>query len=146
MSYLVNFVWESLHAVFLYADHDFTARKYVLMVSYVSTVDGFLILGIYLFVAVLWRDMAWIRNMSAKQISTVLVVGLMVAGAVEYRRVFVTRTWSYNQFMPTIVGLGISPLLQLSLTGLLAFWLSGRLMYQKEKQERQEREEKQTRY
>jgi len=135
-SYLVNFVWESLHAVFLYEGHDFNAKKYVLMVSYVSAIDGFLILGIYLFVAALWRDMAWIRNMNAKQIATVLIIGLMVAGAIEYRRVFVTKTWSYDQLMPTVFGLGVSPLLQLSLTGLLAFWLSGRVMYQTEKPKR----------
>jgi hypothetical protein len=135
-SYLFNFVWESLHAVFLYEGHDFNAKIYVLMVSYVSAIDGFLILGIYLFVAALWRDMAWIRNMNAKQISMVLITGLMVAGAIEYRRVFVAKTWSYTQLMPTIFGLGVSPLLQLSLTGLLAFWLSGRVMYQTEEPKR----------
>jgi hypothetical protein len=133
LSYVANFVWESLHAAFLYKDHDFNAKKYVLMVSYVSAMDGFLILGIYLFVAALWRDTAWIRNMNVKQISTALITGLLVASAIEYRRVFVTMTWSYDQLMPTIFGLGISPLLQLSVTGLLTFWLSGRIMYQREK-------------
>jgi hypothetical protein len=135
-SYLINFLWESLHAVFLYQDHDFNAEKYVLMVSYVSAIDALLILGIYLLVAALWRDMVWIRSMNAMQIATVVVTGLVAAGAIEYRRVFVTKTWSYTQLMPTIFGLGVSPLLQLSLTGLLAFWLSGKVMYQKETPER----------
>jgi hypothetical protein len=134
-SYMVNFVWESLHAVFLYEDHDFNAMKYVLMVSYVSLIDGFLILGIYLFVAALWGDVAWIQEMNGKQICTVLIAGLLLAASIEYREVFVTRTWSYNRFMPTIFGLGLSPLLQLSSTGLWAFWLSGRVLYQREKPE-----------
>ena len=132
-SYMVNFIWESLHAVFLYEDHDFNAMKYVLMVSYVSLIDGFLILGIYLFVAALWRDVVWIQEMNGKQICTVLIAGLLLAAAIEYRKVFVTRTWSYNRLMPTIFGLGLSPLLQLSSTGLWAFWLSGRVLYQREK-------------
>ena len=132
-SYMVNFIWESLHAVFLYEDHDFNAMKYVLMVSYVSLIDGFLILGIYLFVAALWREVAWIQEMNGKQICTVLIAGLLLAAAIEYRKVFVTRTWSYNRLMPTIFGLGLSPLLQLSGTGLWAFWLSGRVLYQREK-------------
>ena len=132
-SYMVNFIWESLHAVFLYEDHDFNAMKYVLMVSYVSIIDGFLVLGIYLFVAALWRDLTWIREMNKKRIFTVLVAGLLLAAAIEYSKVFVTRTWSYNRLMPTIFGLGLSPLLQLSSTGLWAFWLSGKVLYQREK-------------
>jgi hypothetical protein len=107
--------------------------KYVPMVSYVSLIDGFLILGIYLFVAALWRDMAWIQEMNVKQICTVIIVGLLLAAAIEYRKVIVTKTWSYNRLMPTFFGLGLSPLLQLSMTGLWAFWLSGRVLYQREK-------------
>jgi len=132
-SYMVNFIWESLHAVFLYEGHDFNAMKYVLMVSYVSIIDGFLVLGIYLFVAALWRDLTWIREMNKKRIFTVLIAGLLLAAAIEYSKVFVTRTWSYNRLMPTIFGLGLSPLLQLSSTGLWAFWLSGKVLYQREK-------------
>ena len=134
-SYMVNFIWESLHGVFLYADHDFNAMKYVPMVSYVSLIDGFLILGIYLFVAAIWRDMAWIKKMNKMQICTVLIAGLLLAAAIEYRKVIVTKAWSYNRHMPTFLGIGLSPLLQLSMTGLWAFWLSGRVLYQREKPE-----------
>ena len=134
-TYMVNFIWESLHAVFLYEDHDFNAMKYVRMVSYVSLIDGFLILGIYLFVAVLWRDVAWILEMNWKHVCTVLLAGLLLAAVIEYRRVFVPKAWSYARLMPTFFGLGLSPLLQLSMTGLWAFWLSGRVLYQREKPE-----------
>ena len=134
-AYMVNFIWESLHAVFLYEGHDFNAMEYVLMVSYVSLIDGFLVLGIYLFVAALWRDAAWIREMNGKQICTVLIAGLLLAAAIEYRKVIVTGAWSYSRLMPTFFGLGLSPLLQVSMTGLWAFWLSGRVLYQREKPE-----------
>jgi len=130
---MVNFIWESLHAVFLYEGHDFNAMKYVLMVSYVSLIDGFLVIVIYLVVAALWRDVTWIREMNRKQIFTVLLAGLLLAAAIEYNKVFMTRTWSYNLLMPTIFGLGLSPLLQLSSTGLWTFWLSGRVLHPKEK-------------
>jgi hypothetical protein len=96
-SYMVNFIWESLHAVFLYADHDLNAMKYVPMVGYVSLIDGFLVLGIYLFVAALWRDVAWIQKMNGKQICAVLIAGLLHAAAIEYRKVIVTKAWSYNR-------------------------------------------------
>ncbi len=132
-SFMVNFIWEALHAVFLYQDHNFSAMQYVPMVCYVSLIDGFLILGIYLFVAALWRDVAWIQEMNGKQICTVLIAGLLLAAAIEYRKVMVTKVWSYNRHMPTFFGLGLSPLLQLSMTGLWTFWVSGRVLYQRKK-------------
>jgi hypothetical protein len=131
-SYMVNFIWESLHAVFLYENHDLNAMKYVPMVSYVSLIDGFLILGIYFFVAVLWRDPAWIQEMNVKQICTVLIAGLLLAAGIEYGKVTVMKAWSYNRLMPTFFGLGLSPLLQLSMTGLWAFWLSRRVLFRRE--------------
>ena len=134
-SYMVNFIWESLHGVFLSADLDFNAMKYVPLVSYVSLIDGFFVLGIYLFVAALWRDVTWIQEMNRKQICTVLIAGLLLAAAIEYRKVIVTGAWSYGRLMPTFFGLGLSPLLQLSVTGLWAFWLSGRVLHQREKPE-----------
>lgn len=127
-SYLVNYVWESLHAAFLYEDHDINAMEYVRMMSYVSAMDGLLILGIYLFIALLWRDVLWIRQMNGKQICTVLITGLLLAAAIEYRRVFVTKTWRYSHLMPILFGLGISPLFQLSATGLWAFWLTKKIL------------------
>jgi hypothetical protein len=128
-SFILNFVWESLHAVFLYEGHDFNAKKYVLMVCYVSAIDGILILGIYLFIAVLWRNILWLQKMSAKHICVVLITGLLLAAVIEYRKVFITKTWSYNQLMPTVLGLGVSPLIQLGITGLLAVWLSKRVSF-----------------
>lgn len=133
-SYMVNFIWESLHGVFLYEDHDFNAMKYVPMVSYVSLIDGLLILGIYLFVAAVWRDVAWLQEMNVKQICTVLIAGLLLAAAIEYRKVFMTKAWSYNRLMPTFFGLGLSPLLQLSMTGSWAFWILRRVLYQRDKE------------
>lgn len=134
-AFMVNFIWESLHAVFLYQDHNFSAMKYVPMVSYVSLIDGILLLGIYFFVAALWRDVDWIQEMNGKQICTVLIAGLLLAAAIEYRKVIVTKVWSYNRHMPTFFGLGLSPLFQLSMTALWAFWVSGRVLYQRKKPE-----------
>ena len=63
-SYLINFVWESFHAVFLYQDHNFSSQKYVLMINYVSIMDGLLILGMYLLTASIIKDILWIKDQS----------------------------------------------------------------------------------
>ena len=127
ISFLLNFVWESFHSAFLYEGMDFAAKKYVLMVSYVSAVDGSLIFGIYLLLSFLWRDIFWLRKMNRKHGYTAFIAGLAIAAVIEYRRVLITMTWRYNQLMPTIFGIGLSPLFQLSMTGVTTFWLTRRI-------------------
>ncbi len=129
-AFLLNYVWESYHAVFLYDAHDFNAKKYVRMLSYVSAVDGALILTLYLFMSLLWKDIFGLRKMNRWQAGIVFAAGLMIAAFIEYRKVFVLKAWSYTPLMLTVLGIGLSPLLQLSGTGLLAFWLTKKIVYQ----------------
>jgi hypothetical protein len=127
-AFLLNYAWESYHAVHLYEGHDFSAERYVHMLTYVSIVDGALIVGIHLVISVLWKNMFWLQTMNRRQVGTTVAAGLAIAAAIEYRKVFVLKTWSYTPLMPTIFGLGISPLFQLSVTGLLSFWLTRRML------------------
>lgn len=130
-AYLLNYIWESSHAVFLYREHDFRAGKYVLMLNYVAAIDGWLVVGLYIVVAILWRDALWLKEMNIKQICAIVAMGLLIAALIEYRRVFVLKTWAYLPMMPTIFGIGISPLFQLSATGLLSIWLTRRVWFQR---------------
>jgi hypothetical protein len=130
-AYLVNYVWESSHAVIFYREHDFRAGKYVLMLNYVAAIDALLIVGLYASVAILWRDALWLKEMNIKQMCAIVALGLLVAALIEYRKVFVLKTWAYLPAMPTVFGFGISPLLQLSATGLLSIWLTRRVWFQK---------------
>lgn len=130
-SYIFNFIWEAFHAVFLFNGHNFSAIKYIPMIGYVSMMDGFLVLGLYLGVSLLWRDLLWIKNMNKKHTSMMLVTGLIAAGTIEYRAIFILKKWSYNPLMPTILNMGVSPLVQLSTTGILAVWLTRELLYKK---------------
>jgi hypothetical protein len=130
-SYVSNFIWESFHAFTLYAKHDFKSTQYIPMVSYVSMVDGFIIIGIYIFIASLWKHLLWLRDMKKAQIMTAFLTGVVIAAMVEYNRVFVSKVWSYNSVMPTIFGIGISPLFQLSITECFAFLLTRAILYQK---------------
>ena len=129
-AFLLNFVWESYHAVYLYEAHDFNAEKYVRMLSYVSVVDGALILAIYLFISLSWKDPLWLRKMNGRQAGLAFAAGLMVAAFIEYRKVFLLKAWSYKPLMLTVFGIGLSPLLQLGGTALLAFWITKKIVYQ----------------
>lgn len=92
-----------------YRKHDFRAEKYVLMLNYVALIDGLLVVGLYIVVAILWRDALWLKEMNIKQICAIVAMGLLIAALIEYRRVFVLKTWAYLPMMPTIFGIGISP-------------------------------------
>ena len=127
--YLLNFFWEAQHAVFLYQGHDFSASKYIPMISYVSFIDSLLILGMYLIISILWKNILWIKNIDKKNIFTFVFIGLLFAIIIEFRAIHILNKWSYNKLMPTVFGLGLSPLLQLSILGLLSLLITERLIY-----------------
>ena len=105
-SFLLNFFWEALHAVYLYQHHDFDATTYVPMLFYVSSMDSLMV-------------------------SFFLILSLVVGFIIEYRAIFYTHRWLYRKTMPTIFGVGLSPLLQLSVTGILAVWLTREILFGK---------------
>ena len=131
-SFFLNFVWESFHSVFLYEGHNFNAARYIPMIGYVSNIDSMLILGMYVVVALLWKNLSWIKQIKKYQIALFIVLGLIIASFIEYRAIFVLERWSYSSLMPTVFGIGLSPLVQLSATGLLAIWFTRRIQIRKE--------------
>ena len=109
-SFLLNFFWEALHAVYLYQRHDFVASNYVPMLLYVSSVDSLIVLGLYLGVGVAWLDLFWIKLIMKRQILVFTGSGIAVAAIIEYLSIFYYHRWKYNEEMPTIYGIGnISP-------------------------------------
>jgi hypothetical protein len=52
-----------------------------------------------------------------------------LAAFVEFMAVFWLRRWAYKETMPVIFGIGLSPLVQLWITGVGALWLSHELLY-----------------
>lgn len=127
-SFLLNFVWESLHAVFLYEWHNFEALRYVSMVMYASTMDSVLILSMYAITSAVFWDYAWIKGLNKHNLAVFVSSGLIIAAFIEYRAVFVLHKWAYNSLMPTLFGIGISPLVQLGVTGIVSLYLA-RKMY-----------------
>ena len=93
--------------------------------------DSLIVLGLYLGVGVAWLDLFWIKLIMKRNILVFTGAGIAVAAIIEYLSIFYYQRWKYNEEMPTIYGIGISPLFQLSITGLLAVWLSRELLYEK---------------
>jgi len=130
-SFLINFFWESIHSAFLYSCCNYLADKYVPIMLYASSIDGLLILLMYSFISFLQKDILWLKKLSNQMLYVFFLSGIIIASIIEYDAIFLRQKWVYSELMPTIFGLGLSPLLQLSLTGLLVIWLVHRLFYRK---------------
>ncbi len=126
-SFFLNFVWESLHGFSLFEGHHIDSGKYVVMMTHMSLMDAVTILGIYLAVAFFEKNLLWLKNFNKKNIVVFFVLGLIVAVLAEFNSVYLTKEWQYNSYMPIIFGIGLSPLVQLSITGLLSIWLAKRV-------------------
>jgi hypothetical protein len=119
-SFILNFVWEALHGVYLYEAHDFSARHYVPMLIYVSSMDGIIVILIYLVSSLLAKDFLWMNHNGKMPFLVFILLGLIAAGIIEFWAVILHDRWAYEPEMPTVFGIGLSPLLQLSTTGLIS--------------------------
>lgn len=129
VSYVLNYIWETVHETFLYEISMLSAKQHALMILEASLDDALIIVCIYLFIAALWRDINWLDTMNKSQIITAATAGILAAVFIELRAVIIHNTWSYQPAMPTVFGIGLSPLVQLAVTGPLSFWITGRLLY-----------------
>ena len=87
---------------------------------YASVSDVFIIFVIYLFLALVYREFYWNKK---KRIFWFLLLTIMYSILLEVRALLTGR-WVYAEIMPTIFGIGVSPLVQLAITGLVSLMIS----------------------
>jgi hypothetical protein len=108
-SFLLNFLWEAVHAVYLYERHDFGASNYVPMLLYVSSVDGLIVSGLYLGVSVMWLNLFWVKDFMKKQLLVFAFIGVVLAAFIEHLSVFYFHRWAYREIMPAVLALEYLP-------------------------------------
>lgn len=135
--FLLNFFWESWHGAYLYEGYYGvgpgslkTLMEFVPLISYASFIDMLLLLGVVLGGMFVWRDQWWQGESKYRYVYFVLVA-IGIAVIIEVKAIYVFGQWAYTSFMPTVFGLGVSPLLQLAVTGLVALGLTKYLLLNK---------------
>jgi len=118
-----------MHAVYLYSEHDISSSRYVPMMLAMSAKDSLIILGLFFFISFFCRSLAWLKFFTKANLTAFIICSMMTATAIEWVSVYVMARWSYREAMPTIFGIGLSPLIQLTCTGLLSLWLSKKILY-----------------
>jgi len=106
------------------------APEHLKLMSYVSMIDGLMILLSYGLVS-LKSGFFWIKERKINNYLAFSSIALIIAVWIEYKGVYLLKEWSYNEWMPVIFGFGLSPLIQLIITGWLSIILTRKLIYGK---------------
>jgi len=122
VSLALHVVWESLH-VELYTGYEhITGLPIVLYASLGDVLYTFLALG----VVALFRDLPRaLFSMHPRDYIGLAVLGFFISVFVEYKAFFFMR-WEYTDAMPIIpfLGIGLSPVLQMTILLPLSVWIS----------------------
>jgi hypothetical protein len=119
VSFVLHAVWEYAHLP-LYTGYDGLFGGYPVWL--VATLGDVL----YTLGAVL---VLWLIKLD-KNYAALTVAGFCVAVFVEYKAMLLHR-WAYAAAMPTVLGLGLSPLLQMTLLLPLSVYISSRFIKRK---------------
>ena len=121
-AFFTNFCWESLHGLLYKAHPGMSASAYVPMMLKMAVMDSLGITGLYCFTAFVAHK--WFWELGLFNSLCFFLSGIVSAYAVEYFSIFVLHLWQYDFSMPILFGIGLFPLFQLSLTGLLSVFVA----------------------
>ena len=111
VAFALHFIWEMAHAKW-YASMNalpfWTATTWCARAALVDVAIG---AAAYAAAALVARNVRWVTERRALPMAMYLGIGLAVTVAIERWAVGVGR-WQYGPGMPTIAGIGLSPLLQ----------------------------------
>ncbi len=115
----LNLIWEFSHYR-LYMD--LTGIPSTLHLIIASFADLLLVFFIFSINSILNKSINWIEKPSGFDYFFIVLFGVLIAAGIEIYSVSNGR-WSYREAMPTILGIGLSPLIQLFTTGIMALIL-----------------------
>jgi hypothetical protein len=123
-SFLINLFWEVGHSPL----YDWTLSPlqnnvyyYVPAILFSAFGDAFIISVLFMSNSLMRGGIKWLSAPKIKDYLTFMLTGLVCAVIIEtVARLF--HFWSYLPSMPIIMGIGVSPLVQLALTGILTIY------------------------
>ena len=117
--FILNLIWEFLHFPLYICN--LTISNNSLMILKVSLGDLLIISLIFFFVSLKNKSIRWLNSPSKFDYLVITFLGIVAAIFIELNALSIGR-WSYKEVMPTIFGIGFTPLIQLAATSLIALW------------------------
>jgi len=123
VAFLLNFVWEQLQMP-LFAGFDDTHYYQVILHCRKATF-GDVVISLVAFAGacLVTRSRNWISPMNKFGIAVFLAIGLVITIAFELLATGPLSRWQYGELMPTIMGVGLSPIAQWLILPLIQLWL-----------------------
>ncbi len=125
-AFLLNFVWEFLQVPAfegLAGEPHWASILFCLQ----ATVGDVIILAIaYGAVAVATGTRWWLMRPTARRVSVYVAVGLSITFVLEPVNVHLLERWSYEPWVPTVLGVGLPPILQWIVLPPFILWLARR--------------------
>lgn len=120
---VLNLIWEFLHYG-LYIDLTGIPSTYHLI--FASITDLILISLIFFIISIFRKKINWIENPKRLDFAMIIILGIIIASIIEIYSLLKGR-WAYTSLMPTIFGIGFSPLVQLFTTAIISLLLNKKL-------------------
>lgn len=124
---ILNLLWEFGHSV-LYVDHGQRDTAYILWTRFHCSVgDVLILLGSFWWTALWFRTRFWFVQNRHSATVLFLLSGFAYTVWSEWYNTQIVHSWVYAPAMPTLLGIGLSPLAQwLVIPGLLVLLLQQR--------------------
>lgn len=117
-SSLINLAWEVAHSPLYETALAMPIQQYSPMILGMSIKDGLWITLFYALTAILFKNADILKNRG--QLCAFAIIALTFSFLDEKISLELGR-WEYAASMPTLLGIGLTPLLELAVTGMLAF-------------------------
>jgi len=118
ISFLINLLWEVIHSQLYETCLNLPLKRYIPLIVIASIKDGLWISFFFLISSYLFQNINIVTNYPQLLVFVILSLSFSFIDekiAIKYKR------WKYSKQMPKIFGVGITPLLELAVTGILTF-------------------------
>lgn len=122
VSFVFNWIWEVVHGP-LYQDFEYDL-VHIGICGLASVADMLMVYLLLFGFGLIYRNVYWIRKLSASHIFWLIVAGFLGANLSEWRHIW-TGSWAYTDAMPLVpvINTGLSPVMQFTFLPLFIFWL-----------------------
>lgn len=118
ISFLINLSWEVIHSQLYTTCQKLSLNKYIPLIIKVSLKDGFWISIFYIISFYIFQN----TNILLDTNQLILFILLALSFSfIDEKISLKMKRWEYTAEMPTIFKVGITPLLELAVTGTLTF-------------------------
>ena len=118
ISFFLNLLWEVIHSQLYDTCLNLPLKKYIPLIVIASIKDGFWISFFFIISVYLFDDINILTNYL--QLSFFVFLALSFS-FIDEKISIKRKRWKYSKQMPKIFGVGLTPLIELAVTGILTF-------------------------